>query len=299
MVRIVFALGRAAIEVNIGALRVLLYFTIWLVNIIDCGGRRVLMWCDWSEEISYFYPLIYSSASAGPFVAVESRLFWVKQIKHPSDLLPCLSTVPLEKTLCIWGWNAFVFVTFNFRPTQLCCLIAPCPFSCLAHFRGFTGPWTLKMLRNLQSFGPTLNTLLWCGLYVSETNTASINPSGCFMNFGRISLSVFLFCHPFNRFFSWVPCLGRLVEMLLSLFSRTKKWLLFNLIKYSGLFLIQRIVANLPLALLSPQQFSCVWFLHVLSAQPFFPCPVSFVSLSVRRRTQKDISHVTYFCCKI
>lgn len=60
----------------------------------------------------------------------------------------------------------------------------------------------LKMQRNLRSFGPTLNTLLWCGLYVSETNSAFINPSGCCMNFDRISLSVFPFCHLFNRFFS-------------------------------------------------------------------------------------------------
>lgn len=78
------------------------------------------------------------------------------------------------------------------------------------------------------------------------------------MNFDRISISVFLFCYLFNRFFSWIPCLSCLVVMLLSLFSGTKKWLLFNLIKYSRLFLIERIVANLPLARLSPQQFSCV-----------------------------------------
>lgn len=78
------------------------------------------------------------------------------------------------------------------------------------------------------------------------------------MSFDRISVSAFLLCYLFNRFFSWVLCLSCLVEMQLSLFSGTKKWLLFNLIKYSGLFLIERIVANLPLALLSPQQFSCV-----------------------------------------
>lgn len=79
------------------------------------------------------------------------------------------------------------------------------------------------------------------------------------MSFDRISVSAFLLCYLFNRFFfSWVLCLSCLVEMPFSLLSGTKKWLLFNLIKYSGLFLIERIVANLPLALLSPQQFSCV-----------------------------------------
>lgn len=80
------------------------------------------------------------------------------------------------------------------------------------------------------------------------------------MSFDRISVSAFLFCYLFNRFFffPWVLCLSCLVEIPLSLLSGIKKWLLFNLIKYSGVFLIEGIVAKLPLALLSPQQFSCV-----------------------------------------
>lgn len=126
--------------------KVLLYFTIWSVNIMDrCGGKRLLMWRDWFQEITAFCTLVYNAAGAGPFVRMC-------ELPVPGEIDKTFSRaagLPFYSTpwnnLKYYGGGILLSLQHLISDPHSCAfLLVFRRFSCAAYFLGITGPSTFK-----------------------------------------------------------------------------------------------------------------------------------------------------------